>query len=149
PPGATEPDLGNRAVDGLRAVPPVGQRRTVGAARLSSPGDFPTLVSVYNRPTTSCSLSEAPLFVAWRDLRFARGRFTLITAVVLLITLLVGFLGGLTQGLANANISAILPFRADAVVLAEPAEGDTLSFTDSRITEEAAAPWRAASGTEL
>src|SRR5690606_8300083 len=27
--------------------------------------------------------------------------------------------------------------------------GDTLSFTDSRITEEAAAPWSAASGTEL
>ena len=89
------------------------------------------------------------MFVAWRDLRFARGRFALITSVVLLITLLVGFLGGLTQGLANANISAILPFQVDKVVLAEPAEGDTLSFTDSRITEEAAATWGGASGTEL
>ncbi|QUY61226.1 hypothetical protein [Gulosibacter molinativorax] len=45
------------------------------------------------------------MFVAWRDLGFARGRFALIASVVLLITLLVGFLGGLTQGLANANIS--------------------------------------------
>lgn len=81
------------------------------------------------------------MFVAWRDLRFARGRFALIASVVLLITLLVGFLGGLTQGLANANISAILPFQADAVVLAEPAEGKTLSFSDSRITEQSAQPW--------
>jgi len=89
------------------------------------------------------------LFVAWRDLRFARGRFALITSVVFLITLLVGFLGGLTQGLANANISAILPFRADTVVLAEPDEGKTLSFTESRITEAAAQPWLEADGADL
>src|SRR5690554_5639344 len=60
------------------------------------------------------------VFVAWRDLGFARGRFALIASVVLLITLLVGFLGGLTQGLANANISAMVPFQADKVVLSEP-----------------------------
>ncbi len=30
------------------------------------------------------------MYVAWRDLRFARGRFALIGAVVALITLLVG-----------------------------------------------------------
>ena len=89
------------------------------------------------------------MFVAWRDLRHARGRFALITSVVLLITLLVGFLGGLTQGLANANISAILPLRADQVVLAEPEEGETLSFTDSRLTEDSARPWLEASGVDV
>ena len=89
------------------------------------------------------------MFVAWRDLKFARGRFSLITSVVLLITLLVGFLGGLTQGLANANISAIMPFKVDQVVLAEPAEGDTLSFTDSQLSEAAAQPWLATDGAEL
>ncbi len=89
------------------------------------------------------------MFVAWRDLRFARGRFALITSVVLLITLLVGFLGGLTQGLANANISAVLPFKVDQVVLAGPEEGKTLSFSDSRITDEAAAPWVDADGADL
>ncbi len=88
------------------------------------------------------------MFVAWRDLGFARGRFALIASVVLLITLLVGFLGGLTQGLANANISAVTPFEADRVVLAEPAEGKTLSFTDSRVSEQAATEWAAASGVE-
>lgn len=89
------------------------------------------------------------MFVAWRDLRFARGRFALIASVVLLITLLVGFLGGLTQGLANANISAILPFQVDRVVLAEPPQGQTLSFSDSRITDEAAATWSGAPGADV
>lgn len=89
------------------------------------------------------------MFVAWRDLRFARGRFALIASVVLLITLLVGFLGGLTQGLANANISAILPLQADTVVLAEPAEGKTLSFSESRITEESAGSWLEAAEVDV
>ena len=40
------------------------------------------------------------MYVAWRDLRFARGRFMLIGSVVALITLLVGFLAGLTGGKA-------------------------------------------------
>lgn len=46
------------------------------------------------------------MFVAWRDLRFARGRFVLIGSVVALITLLVGFLDGLTGGLAAQNVPA-------------------------------------------
>ena len=41
------------------------------------------------------------MFVALRDLRFARGRFVLIGSVVALITVLVGFLSGLTGGLAT------------------------------------------------
>ena len=48
------------------------------------------------------------MFVALRDLRFARGRFLLIGSVVGLITVLVGFLSGLTGGLAIQNISAVL-----------------------------------------
>ena len=89
------------------------------------------------------------MFVAWRDLTFARGRFALIAGVVLLISLLVGFLGGLTQGLANANISAITPFQVDRVVLAAPAPGETLSFSDSRLDEAAADAWAGAAGVDL
>ena len=88
------------------------------------------------------------MFVAWRDLGFARGRFALIASVVLLITLLVGFLGGLTQGLANANISGMLPFQADKVVLSQPAEGKTLNYSDSGISAESAAMWSAADGVK-
>ncbi len=38
------------------------------------------------------------MYVALRDLRFARGEFVLIGSVVALITVLVGFLSGLTGG---------------------------------------------------
>lgn len=86
------------------------------------------------------------MFVALRDLRFARGRFTVIGSVVLLITLLVGFLGGLTQGLANANISALTPFQADRIVLAQPEQGDRLNFIESKLSEASAADWTSARG---
>ena len=55
------------------------------------------------------------MFVALRDLRFARGRFVLIGSVVALITILVGFLSGLTGGLATQNISAVLAMPGDRI----------------------------------
>jgi len=60
------------------------------------------------------------MFVAWRDIRFARGRFLLIGAVVTLTTVLVGFLSGLTGGLAQQNISAVTGLDADRVVFSTP-----------------------------
>jgi len=60
------------------------------------------------------------MFVAWRDLRFAKGRFTLMGTVVVLITLLVGLLSGLTAGLARENISAITGLPADRLAFAAP-----------------------------
>lgn len=91
------------------------------------------------------------MFVALRDLRFARGRFTLIGSVVALITVLVGFLSGLTGGLATQNISAILQLPADRIVFSAPpgppgAAGDGPSFGDSSISSEQAATWAAADG---
>ncbi|HXH33103.1 MAG TPA: ABC transporter permease [Plantibacter sp.] len=88
------------------------------------------------------------MFVAWRDMRFATGRFVLIGAVVTLITLLVGFLSGLTAGLANQNISAITGLGASSVVLAEPADGEQVSFADSTLDADAAADWAALPGVE-
>lgn len=85
------------------------------------------------------------MFVAWRDLRFARGRFVLIGSVVALITLLVGFLSGLTGGLAAQNISGVLALPGDRLVFAETA-GQEASFSDSSITPEQASAWAAASG---
>lgn len=83
------------------------------------------------------------MFVALRDLRFARGRFVLIGSVVALITVLVGFLSGLTGGLATQNVSAILGLPADRVVFS----GDTAaSFSDSAITEQQATAWASTSG---
>ena len=56
------------------------------------------------------------MFVAIRDLRFAKGRFALMGAVVTLITLLVVLLSGLTAGLGRGNTSAITDLPADHLV---------------------------------
>ncbi|MBP1302784.1 MULTISPECIES: ABC transporter permease [unclassified Curtobacterium] len=87
------------------------------------------------------------MFVAWRDLRFARGRFVLIGAVVALITLLVGFLAGLTGGLASQNISAVLDLPGDRLVLQQPSAGQP-SFATSAIGREARHGWRTAAGVD-
>lgn len=86
------------------------------------------------------------MFVASRDLRFARGRFVLIGSVVALITLLVGFLSGLTGGLAIQNVSGVLALPADRIVFSAPAGDEAVSFADSRITEQQADDWAAAAG---
>jgi len=85
------------------------------------------------------------VFVAWRDLRFARGRFALIASVVALITLLVGFLAGLTGGLASQNISVVLALPGDKIVLQHPVQGP-VSFSDSTIDAATVTTWRAAAG---
>ncbi|MFC4125858.1 ABC transporter permease [Nocardia rhizosphaerae] len=82
------------------------------------------------------------MFVALRDLRAARGRFLLITAVVLLVAVLVSFLSGLTAGLAHQNISAVQGIAADRVVFAET--GADPSFDSSVLTEEQVARWQSA-----
>ncbi|UCR88012.1 ABC transporter permease [Mycetocola spongiae] len=87
------------------------------------------------------------MFVAWRDIRFATGRFVLIGSVVTLITILVGFLSGLTAGLANQNISAITGLDADRIVFSQPADSSAdPSFADSSVTAAQAEDWARAEG---
>ncbi len=74
------------------------------------------------------------MFVAWRDLRFARGRFLLITAVVALMCVMVGFLSGLTGGLAWQNVSGVLGLHGDRVVLAPATSSGAPSFADSQVS---------------
>lgn len=71
------------------------------------------------------------MFVAWRDLRFAKGRFALMATVVILMTLLVGLLSGLTAGLGNQSTSAITGLNADHIAFSAPSDGEALSFTQS------------------
>lgn len=75
------------------------------------------------------------MFLAWRDMRFARGRFALITGVVLLMTLLIGLLSGLTGGLAQQNISAVRALDGERVVLAEE------TFDESELTDSQVEAW--------
>lgn len=74
------------------------------------------------------------MFIALRDLRFARGRFGLMATVIGLISLLVVLLSGLTTGLSDQSVSAIASLQADHIAFAAPAAGDTMSFSASRVT---------------
>lgn len=87
------------------------------------------------------------MFVAWRDLRFARGRFVLIGSVVALITLLVGFLAGLTGGLAAQNVSAVLGLPGDRLALQQPSDGQP-SFSESSIDAATVSEWRDTPGVD-
>ena len=71
------------------------------------------------------------MFVALRDLRFAAGRFALMTGVVVLITVLVTFLAALTEGLARESTSAVADLPADHLTLA--AVDGEVSFASSRV----------------
>ncbi|WP_029067997.1 ABC transporter permease [Jonesia quinghaiensis] len=87
------------------------------------------------------------MFIAWRELRFARGRFVLIGGVVALITLLVGFLAGLTGGLAYQNISSVLQLPGDRLVL-QQSENSTPSFSTSTLDKNVVQAWEQAQGIE-
>ena len=65
---------------------------------------------------------RAAVFVALRDIRFAKGRFALMGSVVALITLLIVLLSGLTAGLANQSTSA----RASFSIRSTPPPAPTL-----------------------
>ncbi|MFJ9112052.1 ABC transporter permease [Streptomyces sp. NPDC102283] len=88
------------------------------------------------------------MFVAWRDLRFAKGRFALMGSVVVLITLLVGLLSGLTAGLARENISAVTGLDADHLAFAAPPDGQAESFTNSTVREDDWRTWAGRPGVE-
>ncbi|MCX5375027.1 ABC transporter permease [Streptomyces sp. NBC_00091] len=88
------------------------------------------------------------MFVAWRDLRFAKGRFALMGSVVLLITLLVGLLSGLTAGLARENVSAITGLPASRLAFAAPPGDQEVSFTQSQLPDSAWQAWRKQPGVD-
>ncbi|MGW5382014.1 ABC transporter permease [Nocardia sp. NPDC003963] len=89
------------------------------------------------------------MFVAWRDLRFARGRFALMGTVIVLITLLIGVLSGLTAGLAQQNISAITGLPADKIVFGMSGDGADPSYTESTVTERQWQTWAGAPGVDI
>lgn len=86
------------------------------------------------------------MFVAGRDLRFAKGRFLLMGAVVALITLLVVLLSGLTAGLGRESTSAIDGLPVDHVAFGAPAPGMSRSFATSTVDARQLRGWRATAG---
>ena len=86
------------------------------------------------------------MFVAWRDLRFARGRFALVVTVVALVTVLVVLLSGLTEGLGRDSTSLVTGLRADRIVLADPGSDTKSSFATSGLSGEQLAGWTGEAG---
>ncbi|MBQ0827032.1 ABC transporter permease [Streptomyces tagetis] len=86
------------------------------------------------------------MFVALRDLTYAKGRFALMGTVVVLITLLVGLLSGLTAGLARENVSAVTALPADRIAFAAPPGGQELSYANSTVTEDQWTRWAGVPG---
>jgi putative ABC transport system permease protein len=85
------------------------------------------------------------MFVALRDLRFARGRFALMGAVVALVSLLMVLLTGLSTGLVDDNVSAIADLPADH--LSFSAESG-VKFNQSTVTRDQWTKVGAAPGVE-
>ncbi|WP_168118959.1 ABC transporter permease [Paenibacillus sp. HB172176] len=61
------------------------------------------------------------MFLALREIRFAKGRYSLIAAIMVLVAFLVLFVTGLAQGLAYDNASSIQNMSATHFVLEEDA----------------------------
>ena len=80
------------------------------------------------------------MYLALRDIRFAKGRFILMGGVIALITLLLVMLSGLTAGLAWQNTSAIDGLRAAGLQRvafgAPPGNDPKVSFTESQVTAD-------------
>lgn len=82
------------------------------------------------------------MFLAIRDLVFAKGRFALMGAVVAMITLLLVMLTGLTDGLGKQNTALLESLGADRLVFSN----SPISLTDSAVTQHDLESWTAASG---
>lgn len=73
------------------------------------------------------------MFLAIRDLWWARGRFAVMTGAIALITLLVVMLSGLTAGLGRQSTAAISTLHADRVAIEQPS-GQSPSMATSRVS---------------
>jgi putative ABC transport system permease protein len=81
------------------------------------------------------------MFLAVRELWFARTRFLLMGAVITLISILMVMLAGLSSGLVNDGVSGLQRTPVQAFAFAEGTKSDS-AFSRSVVTAEQAASWR-------
>ena len=80
------------------------------------------------------------MFLALRELRFARTRFALMGAVIALIAMLMVQLSGLSSGLVVDGVSGLMRAPIDAVAFAEGTKTDS-AFTRSEVTRAQQSAW--------
>ena len=85
------------------------------------------------------------MFLAWRDLRVARGRFVLVGVVIGLVALLTTLLSGLAAGLVDDGISGLRGLPLTHLALQPGAQH---SFSRSSLTPENLEPWTQAAAAE-
>jgi len=87
------------------------------------------------------------MFLALRELRFARGRFALMGTVIALISVLVVLLSGLSSGLVNDGVSGLKAMPVTAFAFDDGTMKDN-AFSRSVLEEDQLQPWRDAEGVE-
>ncbi|EHR52465.1 ABC-type antimicrobial peptide transport system, permease component [Saccharomonospora marina XMU15] len=85
------------------------------------------------------------MFLAVRELRFARARFGLMGSVVALIAVLMVLLSGLSTGLVNDGVSGLQRLPVTAFAFAEGVQRDS-AFSRSEIDTRAASAWQGQDG---
>lgn len=87
------------------------------------------------------------MFLAIRELRFARGRFGLMGAVVSLVALLIVLLSGLSSGLVNDGVSGLKSMPVTAFAFDAGTKTDN-AFSRSVVEESQLEIWQAFPGVE-
>jgi len=85
------------------------------------------------------------MFLALRELRFARGRFALMGVVIALISVLVVLLSGLSSGLVNDGVSGLKAMPVTAFAFDEGTMKDN-AFSRSVVDGDQLAAWQDADG---
>lgn len=85
------------------------------------------------------------MFLALRELRFARGRFALMGTVIALISVLVVLLSGLSSGLVNDGVSGLKSMPATAFAFDDGTTTDN-AFSRSLVDDEQISAWQNAEG---
>lgn len=87
------------------------------------------------------------MFLALRELRFARGRFTLMGIVIALIAVLVVLLSGLSSGLVNDGVSGLKAMPATAFAFDKGTITDN-AFSRSLVDSQQLQTWKKAQGVD-
>ncbi len=87
------------------------------------------------------------MFLAWRDMFFARTRFLLMGLVLALMSILVVIISGLTAGLVNDGVSGLKAMDADVIAFQDGTQTDS-AFTRSVVDLSAADDFAAVEGVE-
>ncbi|WP_295629146.1 ABC transporter permease [uncultured Corynebacterium sp.] len=92
------------------------------------------------------------MFLAWREMLFARTRFLLMGLVLALMSILIVIISGLTAGLVNDGVSGLKAMDAETIAFEEGTKTDsafTRSIVDLDVTDDIAAADDVADATPM